>query len=213
MARQAEFTIYYAKTLRKPREEALSCMLKLNQGCKPGIFPLSIIEMDTLHKRGQSFIASLITQADPARVGATLRPDGTPFYLCTVAPDGDAGLGKEAPSNWKGAFFAPVGVGEIGGIVEALYGDPTRIKVNARLLVGGVVRVNVSWEVVGTTTDTVNNAAMIDSVTIHDHGPHDAGDIRRCIALHAPQGVFGLPAAVVAMQCGVAAACLVEAIC
>ena len=54
---------------------------------------------------------------------------------------------------------------------------------------------------------------MIRSIKIAAPGPHDSNDIRRCIALHAPQRVFGEAKALIAMQCEVAVACLIEAIC
>jgi hypothetical protein len=80
-------------------------------------------------------------------------------------------------------------------------------------MANGEELVSAEWEIIGTSTNTANNAALIRSVTITNPGWHDPADVRRCVALHAPQRVFGEPKAVVAMQCGVAAACLIEAIC
>jgi len=98
------------------------------------------------------------------------------------------------------------------------------ISVKARLLLdergnpavftpGRAVHASVDWEMRGTQATRANKAALMVSVTIGNPGPHDPGDIRRCVALHAPQRSFRLPQSIVAMQCGVAAAALLEAIC
>ena len=143
-------------------------------------------------------------------IGAALRADGTPFYLSTLAPELAAAL--EAP--WQGAFYAQFGVGDVVGKVM---GDPTQsmasVTVSARLLVAGKEHVSAEWEVIGSKISTPSKMAMIRSIKIAAPGPHDLNDIRRCIALHAPQRVFGEAKALIAMQCGVAVACLIEAIC
>ena len=82
-----------------------------------------------------------------------------------------------------------------------------------KLHLGRIPLVSVDWEIRGNQGTRPNKASLIGSVTINDPGPHDPDDIRRCVALHAPLRCFGEPRAIVAMQCGVAAACLLEAIC
>jgi hypothetical protein len=196
----------------------MSCMIALLQGGKPEIFPIPIADMEALIAAGaQAFAVTLGRQpsslAPPASqyVGAALLPDGNPFYLTTLAPE----LAPSLAAPWQGAFYAPFGIGDIVGSVS---GDPgatavSTLKVDAKLLVEGNEEVAANWVVRGTKLTTPNKAALIGPITISRHGPHQAEDIRRCIALHAPQRVFGEPRAVVAMQCGVAAACLLEAIC
>lgn len=214
----------------------MSCMIALLQGGDPTreIFPLTTDQVADLQATGAAEIFHLLgVQAlsellfEPAQyVGAALRPDGSPFYLTTVAPN--FGLVADPVGQWRGGFFAPFGVGDIVGTVEGNLASPgkkpTAIKVKARLLLddGGdrltqarsrSPYVSVDWEVAGSQATRPNKASLIRSVIIHDPGPHNRDDIRRCVALHAPQRSFGEARAVVAMQCGVAAACLLEAIC
>jgi hypothetical protein len=193
----------------------MSCMLVSSQGGRPEIFPLPVDQMHLLQTAGNQAMTAVLGRrlAIPVvqYVGTALRPDGTPFYLTTKAPDPASGLA----GVWRGAFFAPFGVGDIVGTVS---GDTSAapiiaLTVNAQLAIGGVERVSAEWVIDGTQATPPNIAALIRTVTIMNSGPHDPDDIRRCIALHAPQRVFGEPKAIVAMQCGVAAAALLEAIC
>ncbi|MEM9104989.1 MAG: hypothetical protein AAGC96_04975, partial [Pseudomonadota bacterium] len=148
-------------------------------------------------------------------VGAATRADGTPFYLWITAPDLETGQQKP----WTGAFFAPFGVGEIHGLVKAVPGNKsddfaiTELDVTAKLVVRGKTHAEASWQLIGSQHSLPNKAALIQGVKIVDAGPHDADDIRRCIALHAPQMALGEPRALVSMQCGVAVSALIEAIC
>jgi hypothetical protein len=198
------------------------------------IFPIPADRMADLGRIGLAEIFDLLgvrglielPHNTAQHLGAALKPDGTPFYLTTIAPD--FGAVADPTGQWRGGFFAPFGIGDIVGTVEGNLVSPgalpTTIKVKARLLLdaGGnpptPVRVrapyiSVDWEVSGSQATRPNKASLIGSVTINDPGPHDQADIRRCVALHAPQRSFGEPRAIVAMQCGVAAACLLEAIC
>ncbi|MGH7103433.1 MAG: hypothetical protein ACREFJ_13655 [Acetobacteraceae bacterium] len=194
----------------------MSCMIAFLQGGIPEIFPVPIELMRALETEGLRAMTEMIdlphgAPAVQQYIGSALKPDRSPFHLTTLAPQ----LAPSLDARWRGAFFAPFGIGDILGTVE---GDPGKapfvtLAVKARLLVGGEEHAAVEWEVIGTQITTLNKAALIRNVNILNHGPHDSSDIRRCVALHAPQRVFGEPRAIVAMQCGVAAACLIEAIC
>ncbi len=213
----------------------MSCMISMLAGGEPRreIFPLPLAQVKKLQADGLAAMLSMLGVAQlkdlPLKaeqyVGAALRTDGTAFYLTTLAPP-DVGRAKNPEGRWRGAFFAPFGIGNIVGVVD---GDlrrsaPTSMKVMARLFADPgddqpetaqrpAPLVSVDWEVLGNQATRPNKASLIGGITIHQPGPHDPADIRRCIALHAPQRCFGEVAAVVAMQCGVAAACLLEAIC
>jgi len=214
----------------------MSCMIAPIQGGEPGreIFPIPVADLADLQSMGAREILGLLRvkalkelPADASQhVGAALKPDGRAFYLTTIAPE--FGPTKDPVGQWRGGFFAPFGIGDIVGMVEGELAKPgalpTSIKVKARLLLdaGGNPRravrgrapyISVDWEVRGSQATRPNKASLIGSVTVNDAGPHDPADIRRCVALHAPQRVFGEPRAIIAMQCGVAAACLLEAIC
>jgi hypothetical protein len=214
----------------------MSCFIEFLSGGDPRreIFPLALDRIDNLQSIGKSEILAMLGVAEIGElalnasqyVGAAMKPDGTPFYLTTIAPD--LGRDKNPVGAWRGGFFAPFGVGDVVGIVEgellAPSALPTSLNVKARLLLddGGnpaaytpnrTPHVSVDWVVRGNQATRANKSSIIQSVTIHDAGPHDAADIRRCVALHAPQRGFGEVRAVIAMQCGVAAACLLEAIC
>ena len=216
----------------------MSCMVAMLQGGSPQreIFPIETGSMDDIKSIGLRemqlmlgvSLLSELPQNAVQYVGAALRPDGSPFYLSTIA-SGFANLANPL-GDWRGAFFAPFGIGDIIGTVEGCLQQPgslpTSITVKARLLVdnGGLPafvenrdranpRVSVDWVISGNQATRPNKSSLIHSVTIHQPGPHDPADIRRCIALHAPQRCFGEPRAIVAMQCGVAAAGLLEAIC
>ena len=220
----------------------MSCMVAALQGGNPTreIFPISTDRMVDMQTRGSAQILGLLgvkklsdIQLKPGQhIGAALKPDGTAFYLTTIAPD--FGLTANPVGQWRGGFCAPFGVADVVGIVEGDLAEPgakpTTIRVKARLVLdaggnalksnrdakaerGGTVLVSVDWEIRGSQATRPNKAALIASVTINDCGPHDSADIRRCVALHAPQRSFGEPRAIIAMQCGVAAACLLEAIC
>lgn len=216
----------------------MSCMIAPIQGGSPSreIFPLSLEDMDRLRDVGLREMLGMLgarALADLQRdnlpmkqyVGAALKPDGTAYYLTTLAP---AIKGEPGPVGaWSGAFFAPFGTADIVGTVRGdLSKDatPTVLSVEARLLLdaggnphdpqsGRGAEVEVAWEVRGSQATRPNKAALIGRIDIRKPGPHRPDDIYRCIALHAPQRVFGELRAVVAMQCGVAAACLIEAIC
>jgi hypothetical protein len=147
-------------------------------------------------------------------VGFTRRTDGEPFYLTTLAPVSFESVKKAA---WSGAFYAPLGYGHVIGTVEceASSGVTAYFFVKARLFVGAAETVAANWRVLGPdqSVSPGNLAALIDRVQITRPGPHDAADMRRCIALHAPAAAWGEPRGLVAQQCGVAVACLIEAIC
>ncbi len=197
----------------------MSCMIAPHPGGTPEIFPLPWNDMAALQKSGKAAAKELgLKDADFTKgeyIGAAMKTDGKPFYLWASAPDLKTGESKP----WKGAFFAPFGVGNIHGRVEAAPGDKkskfaiTQIDVAAELKIRGKTSVAASWTVIGSQLTVPNKAAMIKSVAVENPGPHDIDDVRRCIALHAPDRVLGEPRAIVAMQCGVAAACLIEAIC
>lgn len=214
----------------------MSCFIEFLSGGDPRreIFPLPLDRLDNLLSIGKSEILAMLGVAEISElalnasqfVGAALKPDGSPFYLTTIAPD--FGRVKDPVGAWRGGFFAPFGVGDVVGIVEGeLFAPgalPTSLNVKARLLLdaggnpatytqGRTPHVSVDWVVRGNQATRATKSAIIQSVTIHDPGPHEAADIRRCVALHAPQRSFGEVRAIIAMQCGVAAACLLEAIC
>jgi len=214
----------------------MSCFIEFLPGGDPRreIFPLALDRIDNLQSVGKSEILAMLGVAEinelalnaSQYIGAALKPDGTPFYLTTIAPD--FGRTKDPVGAWRGGFFAPFGFGDVVGIVEgellAPGALPTTLNVKARLLLdaggnpatytpGRTPHVSVDWVVYGNQATRANKSSIIQSVTIHDPGPHDPADIRRCVALHAPQRGFGEVRAVIAMQCGVAAACLLEAIC
>lgn len=212
----------------------MSCYFVSPQAASLEILPMQVSRMDDLRLHGlkqmlaylgKSAIGELALNCKQF-VGGALKPDGTAFYLTTIAPE--IGREENPVGNWTGSFFAPFGVGDIIGTVEADIRAPGALpvvmKVKAQLLpdAGGELAAtplsrtpiaSVEWEVLGSQATRSNNGALIKSITIHDAGPHDPEDVRRCIALHAPQRGFGMTQAVVAMQCGVAAACLLEAIC
>lgn len=214
----------------------MSCMFAPGAGgSAPEIFPIEIDRLNDLQAHGLAHILDRLGKPSLAHmdlkttqfVGVALRTDGRPFYLTTVAPL-DLGVENNPVGNWSGGFFAPFGVADVVGTVEGCLAAPgalpTSFKVTAQLLLdaGGnpgtpdprrKPHVSVEWEVIGNQATRANKSALISSINIIDPGPHDPADIRRCIALHAPARCFGLVRAVVAMQCGVAAACLVEAIC
>ena len=200
----------------------MSCMIAALPGGSPEIFPLPVKSFMELGDNGMRAAQSLglkKKQLEPEQfIGATTRTDGTPFYLWSTAPTLKAGTEKD----WTGTFFAPFGVGNLYGRVDASPGQLddkkdefaiTTLKVNARLAIQGKDVVVARWTVIGSQLTVPNKMAMIKSVKVEKKGPHNAEDIRKCIALHAPQRALGEPRAIVAMQCGVAAACLVEAIC
>ncbi len=214
----------------------MSCLVSALQGGDPRreIFPLPVATMAYLQSMGMAEMGSLLgvqglhelPRNAAQHIGAALKPDGTAFYLTTIAPD--FGPTADPVGHWRGAFFAHFGIGDVVGSVECDLADPgalpTRIRVQSRLLLdaggnpptqvlGRTAFISVDWEVMGNQATRANKASLIASVTVRDPGPHDPADIRRCVALHAPQRGFGEPRAIVAMQCGVAAACLLEAIC
>jgi len=197
----------------------MSCIGAALAGGIPEIFPLSADDMTKLRTTGLRAMQSVLrtkslTPSVDQYVGVALRPDKSPFYLTTLAPKPADALAEP----WRGAFYAPFGVGDIVGELSADPGDAAKVKiamvtVNARLVVQGDSRVHVQWQVIGSNFTSPNKAALIHAVTVLEPGPHNQEDIRRCVALHAPQRIFGEPRAQVALQCGVAAAALLESIC
>jgi hypothetical protein len=176
--------------------------------------------MDALRADGLAAIHALYPSLAQATapaieqfVGAGIRPDGRPFYLTIVAPD--AALQKDAA--WSGAFFAPCGFFHVAGSVEGrpYAADSSLLAVSAALILDGRETVAARWSVIGPSASVTaqNNEAMIQDITIAAKGPHDERDIRSCIARHAPLCAWGVPRTVVAAQCGVALACLIEAVC
>jgi hypothetical protein len=194
----------------------MSCIKVNPQGGDPGIFPLSVDAMAALQRDGGQAIRSMFV-ADPSypstdqHIGVATRADKRPFYLTTFAPS----LAESAGVSWQGGFYAPFGVGNVAGTVvgQTMTGSVESLTVAAKLLIQGNENVSVEWAVIGSSETTPNTAALIQKINIVNPGPHDPDDLRRCIALHAPQQVFGEPKAIVAKQCGVAVSCLIEAIC
>lgn len=199
----------------------MTCIIASIQGGNPEIFPIPVDAHHDLEQGGRLAMAAAlgmeandVVRMEPRVeqfIGSALRPDGSAFYLTTLAPKIDDCI----TNPWRAAFFSPFGIGDIAGTVT---GTPTErqittLTVDARLSVEGETRVSVSWSVIGSQRTAPNKSALINSIRIIEAGPHHAEDIRRCIALHGPQRIFGEPRAIVAMQCGVAAACLLEAIC
>ena len=214
----------------------MSCMFApIPGGSPPQIFPIEDCRMDDLLNFGRAEILAMLGKASIGAVGegckqfigAGLRTDGTPFYMTTIAPK-DIGREEDPEGYWSGGFFAPFGVADVVGKVECtlVKQAPIEVHVTAMLLPdpGGnplptithgsrAAIVSVEWTVYGNQATRANKGALIKNVTVHNAGPHQSDDIKRCVALHAPQHCFGFSQSVVAMQCGVAAACLVEAIC
>jgi len=198
----------------------MSCMIAALPGGSPEIFPIPVQNFMDLRENGFGAAKQLNLKKKNIEnqefMGATTRTDGTPFYLWATAPSLEVGTSE----NWSGAFFAPFGVGNLYGRVDAKPGKVethkfaiTTLNIEARFEIKGKDEVAAKWTVVGSQLTVPNKMAIIKSVKIVKKGPHDAEDIRKCIALHAPQRALGEPRAIVAMQCGVAAACLIEAIC
>ena len=197
----------------------MSCMFLPPDCGTQSIQPILPKSMDALRADGLAAIHALnpsLAQATPAVeqfVGASVRPDGRPYYLTVVAPE--ATLQKDA--SWSGAFYAPCGYFHIAGSVEGgpYTADSSLLKVSASLYLAEKETVAAQWTVIGPNANIVaqNNEAMIQDITITAKGPHDERDIRSCIARHAPLYAWGVPRTVVASQCGVALACLVEAVC
>lgn len=172
--------------------------------------------MRTLETGGFKAMRAMIDRLGAAAeheqyIGSALKPDRSPFHLTTLLSP----TGASPDLRWWGSFFAPFGIGDVLGTVESRpeTGDFVTLAVKAQLRVNNDDLVVAEWEVIGSQITKVNKAALVKTVKILKWGPHQEADIRRCVALHAPQRVFGEPRAIVAMQCGVAAACLIEAIC
>lgn len=199
----------------------MSCILLPMPGGFDAGLPLPLPVMEDIIRTGGEAMANelgvdLKAMKGPSEqyVGIGRRPDGEPFYLTTIAPSSFETIKNVA---WSGAFFVPLGFGHVIGKVDGERGSGTTtyFSVKARLLVGTAERVVASWRVLGPhqTVPRKNLAALIDRIEIAQPGPHDAADMRRCIALHAPAAAWGEPRNLVAQQSGVAVACLVEAIC
>jgi len=199
----------------------MSCILAPIPGSAGGSLPLALPVMDDLIVTGGQAMAGelgidLKALKPPLQqyVGFSRRPDGEPFYLTTLAPISFDSIKKAA---WSGAFYAPLGYGHVVGTVksDASSGTVAYFSVDAKLYVGTTETVAANWRVLGPDQSVAprNLAALIDRVHVTRPGPHDAADMRRCIALHAPAAAWGEPRGLVAQQCGVAVACLIEAIC
>lgn len=198
----------------------MSCMFTAPSCGDEEDLPLSDNAITELKRAGLEAIKDLIRYepeqlTPPAQqyTGASLRPDGRMFYLTTVAPKA-----KEAEeAEWTGAFYAPFGFFHVCGWVKAGREDATTssVSVTAKLIHGQKDLISASWTVIGpqASVRTPNRACLIKSIEISASGPHDERDIRACIARHAPERALGVPKAIVALQCGVAVACLIEAIC
>lgn len=192
----------------------MSCYIAPLAGGTPEIFPMPHSRLQELMQAGETaMVAALgrnLAEQAVRYVGAARKPDGTPFYLTTIAPGGD----HNPAEGWTGAFFAPFGFGAVSGTVRAApeAEQVMRVIVGAKLIVQGKEHAAAEWTIYGSQHTTANKAVIIESVAITNPGPHAPEDMRRCIALHAPR-VLGEPRAIVALQCGVAVACLVEAIC
>lgn len=196
----------------------MTCMIAPLPGGQPGIFPIPHDLFDRLRNDGSKAARDLGVggaELENFFIGATTRADGAPFYLFITAPDLKTGQEKQ----WQGAFFAPFGVGEIHGLVKAVPGNKSdefamsKLDVTAKLVVEGKTHAEASWQLIGSQHSLPNKSALIQNVDVTNAGPHEAEDIRRCIALHAPQMALGEPRALVSMQCGVAVSALIEAIC
>jgi hypothetical protein len=194
----------------------------LPDGCVPTV-PVEWAELEQLQRDGLRLIELALNSPlnrlpVPATqfVGSSLRPDCCPFYLSTAAPrDPFPGSGP----NWRGGFFAPFGYGHVVGTLDfdipSEQSPVATIVVAAQFVVLDQVHVAANWRVSGPAPNTtpLNAIAVIDAINVVSAGPHREEDIRRCIALHAPQRVWGEPRVMVAAQCGVAVACLIEAVC
>lgn len=198
----------------------MTCMIAPLPGGTPEIWPLAAADMLQLRDNGKDTARSMgfvdADFVDREFLGAANRADGSPFYLWITAPKLEDGQSNP----WKGAFYAPFGVGYVWGFVDVVPGVKesdmfaiSTLDVDAKLIVRGNEQVAASWRVIGSQLSEPNKAALIDTIQITNSGPHNSDDIRRCIALHAPQRALGEPNALVSMQCGVAVAALVEAIC
>lgn len=201
----------------------MSCIIAPIPGGHAGIFPLPLKIMDDIAETGAAIMGKALGQgvkkmkpAGEQYIGISRRPDGTPFYLTTFAPFSFQAA-QESKTGWSGAFYVPLGYGYLVGTVagETVSDTQSAFTVKARLYVGDEETVAAKWRVLGPNAhdDTPNRMALIDGVEISEKGPHMAEDMRKCIALHAPQAAWGEPKAVVAQQCGVAVACMIEAIC
>ncbi len=197
----------------------MSCMfLPDGGGGGQSIQPIDPRAMQALGTDGLAALHALYPSLAKAKpplgqfIGASVRPDERPFYLTILAPQG-----APAKDAWLGGFYAPFGYFHVVGSVQgkAHSAEMSSIAVSAVLALGGKKTVAAQWKVLGPAAglDTLNTEAMMQSVTVSAKGPHDERDIRACIARHAPLSSFGEPRAVVARQCGVALACLIEAVC
>ena len=75
----------------------MSCFIEFLPGGDPRreIFPLALDRIDNLQSVGKSEILAMLGVAEinelalnaSQYIGAALKPDGTPFYLTTIAPD------------------------------------------------------------------------------------------------------------------------------
>lgn len=198
----------------------MSCLIAPLPGGSPEIFPHPVEQFYKMQAHGRAAAQALGVPASAIDerefLGAARRTDGTPFYLWICAPD----LAEGESKPWQGAFFAPFGVGDLCGALDVTPGQEkddsfaiTEVKVRAELQLRGSEHVSASWSLIGSQLTVANKAALISDVVVKNAGPHSAEDMRRCIALHAPQRALGEPRALVSMQCGVAAACMLEAIC
>ena len=206
----------------------MSCMLLPPGGggnpCPPDCLPIGTDEMDELRHTGWRWITQQLGidggKSDaPVRqyLGTVRRTDGLPFYATLAAPPCED---EQPPEDWRGAFYAPFGFFRLVGTLRGRPGEENRylLEVDAWLEAegrSGAAMTAARWVIAGPhpKVRAPNRAALLQSIEIRSSGPHDDSDLRSCIALHAPNAVWGDPRSVVAQQCGVAAACLIEAVC
>jgi hypothetical protein len=216
----------------------MSCYFVPPTGGPAKIFPLLFAELQTIYTDGGDAMAEALRidlkKLKPPQerfIGVSYRPDGEPFYVATIAPFSfEAVFNKE----WSGAFYVPLRYGRLVGTVKGEKpgaGSSAYFAVDAKLYVGDKkatkVAIAANWRVLGPRpfergeeaeqqdrkANPGNLMALIDRVEITKSGAHKEDDMRRCIALHAPAAAWGEPKGLVAQQCGVAVAGLIEAIC
>lgn len=197
----------------------MSCMfLPGGDAGSPEIRPLPFRALADLQAEGLRTLNGAFPQLAQAKppleqfVGAAVRPDSRPFYLTVVAP-------ADAPDGlpWRGGFYAPFGFFHVRGALEGrpYSASASLLEVTAALVLEDKEIGSAEWTVIGPHSAAApqNSEAMIQSIKVASAGPHAPADVRACIARHAPLSSWGEPQAVAARQCGVAVACLVEAVC
>lgn len=197
----------------------MSCMfLPGGDAGSPEIRPLPFKALADLQAEGLRALHAAFPQLAQAKppleqfVGAAVRPDSRPFYLTVLAPADAA-----ASPQWRGGFYAPFGFFHVRGSLEGrpYSASASLLEVSASLVLEDKEIASAQWTVIGPNAGAApqNAEAMIQSIRVATSGPHAPADVRGCIARHAPLSSWGEPRAVTARQCGVALACLVEAVC